>query len=211
MLSALIAATDDDGVRLTDNELLVNCQVILVAGFGTMVGMISSGMNILVDRPDLWERLRADRSLVPNLVEEVLRLESPIQMTPRHVAEDVDLGGCRIVGGRRALIVEGAANRDPRTFPDPTKLDLDRDNAGKNLAFAGGPHYCLGAALARLQGRIVFDVMLSRMPQVSRAGAAERRQLLTARGFNTVPIAVSPSVLPASQTERAADHQPLNL
>jgi cytochrome P450 len=200
MLSALIAATDDDGVRLTDNELLVNCQVIIVAGFGTMVGMISSGMNILVERPDLWQRLTDDRALVPNLVEEVLRLESPIQMTPRHIAEDVDLHGNHIPGGRRALIVEGAANRDPRTFPDPTRIDLERENANKNLAFAGGPHYCLGAALARLQGRIVFDAMLDRMPQVRRAGAPERRQLLTARGFNSVPIAVTPSVLPRTTT-----------
>jgi cytochrome P450 len=158
--------------------------------------MISSGVNILVDRPDLWQRLQADHALVPNLVEEILRLESPIQMTPRHVAEDVDLLGHRIQGGRRALIIEGAANRDPRTFPNPTRLDLDRDNASKNLAFAGGPHYCLGAALARLQGRIIFDAMLDRMPQLSRAGAPERRQLLTARGFNAVPIAVKPSVLP---------------
>src|SRR4051812_8917033 len=199
MLSALVAATDDDGVRLTDNELLVNCQVIIVAGFGTMVGMISSGMNILIDRPDLWQRLRADRSLVPNLVEEILRLESPIQMTPRHVAEDVDLHGHHIGGGTRALIVEGAANRDPRMFPDPTKLDLDRDNSGKNLAFAGGPHYCLGAALARLQGRVIFDAMLERLPQISRGGTPERRQLLTARGFNSVPIKVEPSVQPRAR------------
>jgi hypothetical protein len=196
MLSALIAATDDDGVRLTDNELLVNCQVILVAGFGTMVGLISSGMDILVDRRDLWQRLAADRSLVPNLVEELLRLESPIQMTPRHVAEDVDVFGHQIAGGSRALIVEGAANRDPRTFPNPRDLDLDRENASKNLAFAGGPHYCLGAALARLQGRIIVDAMLDRLPEISRGGVPERRQLLTARGFNTLPIAVKPSVLP---------------
>ena len=198
MLSALIAATDDDGVRLTDNELLVNCQVILVAGFGTMVGLVSSGMDILVDRPDLWRRLREDPSLVPNLVEEILRLESPIQMTPRHVAEDVDLLGHHLPAGRRALIVEGAANRDPRTFPDPTRLDLDRENAAKNLAFAGGPHYCLGAAIARLQGRIVFEAMLDRLPEVSRAGAPERREFLTARGLNSVPIAVTPAVQPRS-------------
>src|SRR4051812_18612654 len=200
MLSALIAATDDDGVRLTENELIVNCQVIIVAGFGTMVGLISSGMNILIDRPDLWSQLQADRSLVPSLVEEVLRLESPIQMTPRHVAEAADLSGYHVPGGHRVLIVEGAANRDPRTFPDPTRLDLTRENASKNLAFAAGPHYCLGAAVARLQGRIIFDAMLERMPELSRAAQAERRQMLTARGFHSVPVTVTPSVRPRASS-----------
>lgn len=199
MLSALVAATDDDGVKLTDNELIVNCQVIIVAGFGTMVGLLSSGMNILVDRPDLWRRLQQEPERVPNLVEEMLRLESPIQMTPRHVAEDLDFFGHRIPAGQRVLIIEGAANRDPRMFPDPTRLDLERDNASRNLAFAAGPHYCLGAALARVQARIMFEAMLERMPEVSRSGEPERRELLTARGFNVLPIAVSPAVLPRSE------------
>ncbi len=194
MLSALIAATDDDGVRLTENELLVNCQVIIVAGFGTMVGLLSSGMNILMDRPDLWRAMQQQPELVPNFVEEVLRLESPIQMTPRHVDEDIEFFGHRIPAGRRVLIVEGGANRDPRTFPEPTKLDLHRDNANKNLAFAAGPHYCLGAALARMQGRIMFQAMLERMPEIGRGGAPDRRPLLTARGFNELPIVVKPSV-----------------
>ena len=196
MLSALIAATDDDGVRLTDHELLVNCQVILVAGFGTMTGLISSGMNMLVDQPELWQKLSAQRELVPNLVEEVLRIESPIQMTPRHVVEDVDLMGTVIPAGGRALIVEAAANRDPRIFVEPERLDVHRDNASKHLAFAGGPHYCLGAAIARMQGCIAFDAMLERLPEIARASGAERRPMLTARGFNTLPIAVRPGVLP---------------
>jgi cytochrome P450 len=205
MLSALIAATDDDGVRLTDNELLVNCQVILVAGFGTMVGLLSSGMNILVERPDLWDRLQQEPQLVENLVEEVLRLESPIQMTPRHMAEDVDFFGQQIPAGRRVLIVEGGANRDPRTFPDPATLDLHRENANKNLAFAAGPHYCLGAALARIQARVMFQAMLERMPEIVRGGTPERRPLLTARGFNALPITVTPSVQPRPATSTVRD------
>jgi cytochrome P450 len=196
ILTALIAATDDDGVRLTDHELLVNCQVILVAGVGTMVGLVGSGMDMLFDQPDLWRRLRASPELVPTLVDEVLRLESPIQMTPRIAADDVDVFGHQIKQGERALVVIGAANRDPRVFPEPHRLDLDRENAGKHLAFAAGPHYCIGAALARLEGRTIFEAMLERMPEIIRAGAPERRPLLTARGLNRLPTAVRPAVLP---------------
>jgi cytochrome P450 len=140
--------------------------------------------------------MQAQPERIPNAVEEILRIESPIQMTPRHVDEDVDLLGYPVPAGSRVLIVEAAANRDGSMFPKPAEFDIFRDNASKNLAFAGGAHYCLGAALARLQGRIALEAMLERLPDIGRAGPSRRRDTLLSRGLNHVPVAVPAGVQP---------------
>jgi cytochrome P450 len=199
ILSALIAATED-GVSLTDGELLATCQLMLVAGFGTSVGMIGNMLNQFVDRPDEWRALQQNNEHVATAVEEVLRYESPVSMTLRIVGQDMDAFGHRMKAGSRAVVLIGAANRDPDVFPDPHRFDPRRGNAGRHLAFSPGVHHCLGAALARLEGRAILQAMLDRMPEIRRAGPAARYPNMNARGMTSVPIAVTPHVLDRAAT-----------
>jgi cytochrome P450 len=203
ILSALIAATED-GVGLTDGELLATCQLMLVAGFGTSVGMIGNMLNQFVDRPDEWRALQEDNTHVTTAVDEVLRYESPVSMTLRIVGENMEMFGHRMKAGSRAVVLIGAANRDPDVFPDPHRFDPRRENAGRHLAFSPGVHHCLGAALARLEGREILQAMLDRMPAMTRAGAPSRYPNMNARGMTSVPLAVTPRVLQRTGATTAA-------
>ncbi|MDX6287528.1 MAG: hypothetical protein QOG53_3013 [Frankiales bacterium] len=197
VISALIAARDEEGTKLTDEELLANCQLMLIAGFGTMTGLIGHGMNMFVDRPDLWQALRADRSLIPNAVEEVLRLEHSIQLTMRHTYDEpAEVAGVTIPPDSLVMVLLAAGSRDAGVFSDPLSFDLNRPNPTKHLGFSAGAHYCLGAPLARLQGRIAFEALTERLPAIARAGTPERRPFLLARGLDVMPVQVTPSVLP---------------
>jgi cytochrome P450 len=165
--------------------------------------MISSGTNILLERPALWQALQERPDLIPNFVEEVLRCEAPVQMTARIATVDVDLGehakGYAVPQGGAVTVIFGGANRDAGVFDDPSQFDPRRDNANKHIAFATGAHYCLGAALARLEGKSAFTALTQRLPEIRRAGPIRRSPATVSRAMESLPIAVSPAVL-ARQT-----------
>jgi len=121
---------------------------------------------VLQSHPDQLEKLRGDPSLVAGAVEELLRFESPVQWTSRQAKEDVDVGGVLIRKGDSILVSLGAANRDPRQFPDPDRLDITRKDAAKHLAFSGGIHFCLGAALSRVEAQVGLATLLRRLPRL---------------------------------------------
>ncbi len=161
------------------------------AGFETTVNLIGNGTVALLTAPDgrpQWDRLREEPALVPAAVEELLRYDSPVQMTSRNATQDVELGGTLIRSGTPVIVAIGGANRDPAVFDQPGRLLIDRPNAARHLSFSLGIHHCLGVALARLEGRIAVEELTSRYPGLTLAGTPVRRPLLVLRGFESVPV-----------------------
>lgn len=165
LISALIAA-EESGERLTEDELLSMCVLLLGAGHETTVNLIGNGMLALLQNPGEMEKLRRNPNLIDGAVEELLRYDSSVQMAFREALEDVEIGGHLIRKGETVTVVLGSANRDPERFPDPDRLDVARSRS-PHLAFGMGIHFCLGAPLARLEGRIAFDTLLRRMPNLT--------------------------------------------
>ena len=192
-LMSVLVHEEAEGEPLTEDELLDICQVVLVSGNQTTTALIGNVLNVLVDRPDLWARLRADRSLVDATIEEGLRFDSPLQLLWRRAVRDVTVRGVTIPEGSTVCVIYGSANRDEREFPDPDDFLLDRD-LGSHLAFGHGIHYCLGAPLARAELRAVLNGLLDRYAALERAGEAERLDTpgFTLRGFGRLPIRFSP-------------------
>tara|TARA_R110002012_G_scaffold23238_5_gene79020 strand:- start:617 stop:1801 length:1185 start_codon:yes stop_codon:yes gene_type:complete len=153
----------DDGGTLTEIELIQNCIFILNAGHETTTNLIGSGLALLHDHPDQRAKLLADPSLINTAVEEVLRFRSPNQFGNRETTAPVTLGGHPIPAGTNLHLCIGAANRDPAVFDDPTTFDITR-HPNRHLAFAGGPHVCVGLTLARMEGRIALARFLARYP-----------------------------------------------
>ena len=153
----------DDGGTLTEIELIQNCIFILNAGHETTTNLIGSGLALLHDHPDQRAKLLADPSLINTCVEEVLRFRSPNQFGNRETTAPVTLGGHDIPAGTNLHLCIGAANRDPAVFDDPTRFDITR-HPNRHLAFAGGPHVCVGLTLARMEGRIALARFLARYP-----------------------------------------------
>jgi cytochrome P450 len=147
-------------------EMLNILQQLLVAGNETTTNLIASGMMLLLGNPTQMAALRADRSRIPNFVEEALRMESPVSALFRVTLIDTEVGGVKIPAGSRVIVIYGSANRDGRHFPDASRLNLERDNARSHLAFGQGVHFCIGAALARLESRIAFETLLARLPNL---------------------------------------------
>jgi cytochrome P450 len=190
LLSALVAI-EEDGDRLSSAELVSTALLLLVAGFETTVNLIGNGTVALLGEPEHWERLREDPALVPAAVEELLRFDSPVQATSRTATEDVDLDGTAVPKGTTVIVAIGGANRDPGgVFDQPDRLMIDRPNASRHLSFSLGIHHCLGAALARLEGRIAVEELTRRYPRLEMAGPPVRRPLLLLRGFEAVPVRV---------------------
>jgi cytochrome P450 len=153
---------------------------LYIGGNETTTFALTWGLRWLLERPDLWERLRSDRSKVPAFVEEVLRLDSPTQGLYRHTTEDVELHGVTIPAGSTVHIRFGAANRDHRMFPDPEVLDLDRRNSARHVAFGQGEHHCPGAGLSRLEQHVAWNRLLDRVDDWSLLDGTE---LTTMPGF----------------------------
>jgi cytochrome P450 len=189
ILSALIAA-EEDGDRLTSGEVVSTALLLLVAGFETTVNLIGNGVVALLGDPDGYDRLRHDPDLVPPAVEEMLRYDSPVQMTSRIATEDVEVGGGVVPAGRAVLAFIGGANRDPAVFDHPDQFRMDRPDPGRHLSFSLGIHHCLGASLARLEGRIALEALVRKFPALEPAAAPIRRPLLVLRGFENVPVRV---------------------
>jgi cytochrome P450 len=129
----------------------------------TTIFAISSGVWLFAKHPDQWDLVRDDPSLIPGAINEILRMEAPIQGFSRYLARNYDLDGVSLPEGARAIVFYGAANRDPRQFPDPDRFDVRRDNAGRHMAFGAGPHMCLGMNLARLEMRALFNALARRV------------------------------------------------
>jgi cytochrome P450 len=187
LLSALVAA-EEDGDRLSSAEVVSTALLLLVAGFETTVNLIGNGTVALLGEPEHWERLREEPALVPAAVEELLRYDSPVQMTMRIATEDVDVNGSVMAKGTSVIVAIGGANRDPQVFDQPDRLSIDRPNASRHLSFSLGMHHCLGAALARLEGRIAIEELTRRYPTLEMAVPPTRRPLLVLRGFDSVPV-----------------------
>lgn len=151
VVSTLVKQSDDG--ELTTAELGSMCRLLLLAGFETTVNLIGNGVMALLRHREQWERLVADPELVTGAVEEVLRFDSPVQVTGRWARRDTEVEGVRVRTGEQVVCLIGSANRDPGHFPDPDRFDITRSDSGEHLAFSGGAHYCLGAPLARLEGR----------------------------------------------------------
>ncbi|OKJ10213.1 cytochrome P450 [Kitasatospora sp. CB01950] len=188
LVSALVATADADPQRLSDTELIANLSLLLVAGFETTGNLLGNALALLFEHPDVADRLR-DGTLDPSaLVDEVLRFDSPVQLTSRVALTDgLAVAGRPVPRNTGVLLLIGAANRDPRRFTDPGRFDPDRRD-GQPLSFGGGPHYCLGAQLARLEATAALPALLRRFPALAPAGPADRRERLVLRGYRTLPV-----------------------
>jgi cytochrome P450 len=163
----LTALTEMDNHSLSTEEIVAIAYVVLVAGNETTVNLLSGAMLLLLQNPGEFERVRGDRSLVPLLVEEALRLQSPIQGFPRLAAVDTEVAGVPIPAGSQVLLMIGAANRDPAQFDAPDFLDLHTRRSPGHIAFGHGPHFCVGAALSRLEAEIAFNQLLDRFSAIA--------------------------------------------
>jgi cytochrome P450 len=187
LLSGLVAA-EEDGDRLSHEELLGTGLFVLIAGHETTVNLVGNGTLALLRSPDQLVRLRDDPSLDRHAVEELLRFDSPVQLTQRITLDDYEVGGAAIPAGQNLIPLLGAANRDPDEFADPDRLDLGRENAARHLAFGGGHHFCLGAALARLEGEVALGALVRRFPRLELAGEPVRKTTFTLRGLEHLPV-----------------------
>jgi cytochrome P450 len=192
LMSQLIQTAESGSAEtyLNEAELTAIAALVLAAGFETTVNLLGNGIRMLLDTPEHLDTLRERPELWPNAVEEILRLDSPVQLTARRAINDVELAGRQIKSGDVVLLYLAAANRDPSMFPDPHRFDIERPNAGRHLAFSGGRHFCLGAALARAEGEVGLRAFFDRFPDVRPAGAGTRRDTRVLRGWSSLPVAL---------------------
>jgi cytochrome P450 len=187
LMSQIIQASDE-GAQLTNEELLATAGLVLAAGFETTVNLLGNGIRMLLDAPEHLDTLAARPELWPTAVEEILRLESPVQLSARIAGKDTDIAGTMVRRDEGVIIYLAGANRDPKVFTDPHRFDIERDNAGKHLSFSGGRHFCLGAALARAEGEVGLRTFFERFPDARLAGKGSRRETRVLRGWSSLPI-----------------------
>lgn len=189
LMSALVQA-EDQGDKLTEQELISTCILLLVAGHETTTNLIGNGMLALLRNCDQFDLLKAKPELGRSAVEELLRYDSPVQMTSRAVLHDTEYNGQTLKRGMQVSFMLGAANHDPAIFNNPGTLDITRD-PNPHLSFSNGIHYCLGAPLARLEGQIAIQTLLTRAPQLSLMNDNPTyRETWVLRGLDALPVKV---------------------
>jgi pimeloyl-[acyl-carrier protein] synthase len=189
LLSGLIRV-QEEGDRLSPNELLGMCILLLVAGHETTTNLIGNGFYALLRHPLQLSLLHRDRSLMPLAVEELLRFEPPVQRTVRVASEELELEGVKLARGDLAVAVIGAANRDPEVFENPDILNVARQN-NHHLSFGKGIHFCLGAPLARLEANIAFNALLDKFPKPELIRKPEWKNNTLIRGLKSLEVAAS--------------------
>ncbi len=188
LISLLIDAEEQAGM-LSPDEVVGFASLLLFAGSETTTNLVGNALLALFEHPETFERVRSDRSLVPALLEETLRWDSPIQLVMRLCVEETEVGGVSISKGAMVMPMLASANRDDRQFPKGEQFDIDRDTQG-HLGLGFGNHFCLGASLARLQARLAFDAILERLPGLRPATdePIQRHGALLVRGPQSVPV-----------------------
>ena len=188
VLSNLVAV-EDEGDRLTHDELLGTCLLILFAGHETTANLIGNGTYALMRNRDQWDRLVENPDLARSAVEELLRYDSPVQVVMRVAMEDLRFGDAVVPAQTQIGIMLGAANRDPLHYPDPDRLDITREQDALT-AFGGGIHFCLGAPLARLEAQVMFNTLARRVPELRVEGDVRWRPSFVIRGLESLPVGV---------------------
>jgi cytochrome P450 len=192
LVSSLVTQPADSALAeepaLTERELHATVMLLLGAGFETTVNLLGNAVVALDAHRDQWEGLAAEPAGWPGAVEEVLRFDSPVQITGRTATRAGELAGRPIAAGTRVTVLLGAANRDPEVFDAPERFDVARPNARDHLAFSGGIHYCVGAGLARLEAAVALRMLTERFPQLRVTGRPVHRDLQTLRGFEHLPV-----------------------
>jgi cytochrome P450 len=190
LVSHLVTVRDTDGDRLTEDELVTTCILLLNAGHEATVNVSGNGLLALLRHPDQMARLRADRSLLPTAIEELMRFDSPLQLFERTATEDVSLAGVTVERGQKVAALLGAANHDPAVFTDPESLDVGRaDNP--QISFGAGVHFCIGAPLARVELQASFGALLDQTRSLELGGEPVRRPEFVIRGLADLPVVLS--------------------
>ncbi len=186
VLEALIFG-EFDGRKLTRDELIQNCIFLLNAGHETTTSLMANGVGMLLEAPDQYQLLREQPEYMASAVEEILRFESPLQIGNRLTSCDTVIGGTAVAAGTYIHTSIAAANRDPEVFARPDEIDFTR-KPNKHISFITGIHVCLGATLARYEGKIAFSRLIKRFPNMQAAGASERMPLARFRGYSNLPV-----------------------
>ncbi len=192
-LMSALTGVEVEGERLSEMELELFFLLLTVAGNETTRNLMSGGMHAFFEHPDQWELLRQDRSLLPGAVDEMLRFVSPVMNFRRTAMCDTSLSGTAIAAGDKVVFFHASANRDEEVFTDPDTFDITRD-PNPHIAFGGGgPHFCLGTNLARMEIRVMFEHLLDRLPDIRQGGEVQRLQSQFINGVKHLPVAFTPS------------------
>jgi hypothetical protein len=189
LVSSLIAETDSDGARLSEDELVTTCTLLLNAGHEATVNVVGNGVTALLTHPDQLAAVRSDPALVPTAVEELIRYDSPLQLFERTALADTPIGDVQVAAGTKIAALLGAANRDPAVFADPDRFDVARTD-NPHLGFGAGIHFCVGAPLARVELQASLHTLLHRFPDLTLAADPERRPEFVIRGVRSLPVTI---------------------
>ena len=191
LLSHLVSVRDAEGDRLTEDELVTTCILLLNAGHEATVNVSGNGLLALLRHPDQLARLRADPWLLPGAIEELMRFDPPLQLFERTATEDVELGGVAVPAGQKVAALLGAANHDPAVFDRPGELDVGRTD-NPHISFGAGVHFCIGAPLARVELQASFGALLARTSALELGRPARRRPEFVIRGLAELPVVLTP-------------------
>jgi cytochrome P450 len=191
LVSHLVSVRDADGDKLTEDELVTTCILLLNAGHEATVNVTGNGTLALLRNPAQLARLREDRSLLPTAIEELMRYDSPLQLFERTATADVEIGGITVAAGQKIAALLGAANHDPAVFDEPETLDVGRTD-NPHISFGAGVHFCIGAPLARVELQASFGALLDRTSSLELGAEPVRRPEFVIRGLSELPVILTP-------------------